>query len=179
MVSDPRSWSWLSEIRFESYPGSSATWWNSILWSASEMDTVTISLVWMTCPTAVTKSMLLAFWSLNSIRLLQKWRNVQESRNQILLVPSFCNHCSLIINAFPTGPCTKGLGLELCLCLGALLLSMTWCVWFGVTLCIPLLPLCESPLYNFSLRDCWVDIVVLLSFLSERKQSLPKSLSLW
>lgn len=166
------SLSWPSEIRFESHPKASAILCSSILLpSASRIETVPISSVRTTYPTAVTNLMLLAFRLLNSFRLLQRWRNVYESKNQVLSAPSFCNFCSLIIKAFQTGSNVKGLGLKSSLCL----FSTTWYTLFGVLLC-PFLLLREFPLCDFFLLDCWV---VLFSLLSERKKSLPKCPSLW
>ncbi len=48
------------------------------------MNTVPISSVWMTCPAAVTKLMLLAFLLVNILGSLQRWRDAQESKNQVL-----------------------------------------------------------------------------------------------
>ena len=82
MISVSRNWP--RKIKFESHPGAKATFYSSILLSsASGIDTMPISSVRMTCLAAVTKSMLLALLMVNRLGLLQRWRDMQESKNQV------------------------------------------------------------------------------------------------
>lgn len=104
----------LKEIRLESHPSARATLCNLMLSPpTSDIKTLRIFSVQMTCLTAMTKSMLLVFVLLKKLRLLYRWRDAHKSKNQVLK-PVFvfwsCNGLSATINAAATGPCAKGSG---------------------------------------------------------------------
>lgn len=98
------------KIRLELHPGARATLYNSILSSSvSDTKTILIFSVWMTCLADVTKSLLLALVLLKRLRLLHKWRDTHESKNQVLeLVLVFWNYGFFAtINIVATRPGTK------------------------------------------------------------------------
>lgn len=78
-------------------------------------------------------------------------------------------------NGFDETKC-KSYEIKIVLALGSFLDFLAWCIWLDVLLCILLLSVYESLLYNFFFSDCWV---IPFSFLLGKKQSLPKCPSLW
>lgn len=142
------SLNWPGKIKFESYSGTKAMFCSSIfLPSASKIDTVLISFIWMICPAAITKLIFLALILINRLWLLQRWQEVHKSRNKIPLALTFYNCWSLTIKIVPIGPGTNGSELELSLCYLVLFLEAR-CTWFGMSLCPPLWPLRYIPLLH-------------------------------
>ena len=153
--------SWPSEIKLESHPGAKATLYNSIMLPpVNRMETVPISSVRITCPAAVTKSMLLAFVFENSFQSLHRWREAHESRNQ-MSVSIFCN--SLAMQAFPTGSGANSSTLS-----ESSGSFVTWCARWGA----------RDPLL-LSVRPLVLEPPIRATLLSGWRQSRPKWPSLW
>lgn len=81
----PLIWSWPSEIKLKLHPGAKKILYSSIvLFFANKIETVSISFIQITCLTAVTKSLLLAFIFENNFLLLQKCIKRTSLRNRCL-----------------------------------------------------------------------------------------------
>ena len=138
----PVSRNWPREMRFDSHPGTKATWSSSMLFMLDrKMMTVPTSSERMIFFPAVLNSMHIGRRSLNSDRLLQRWRDAPESKYQtwsgfsskLCWRVSLTAADSLAIKADAALPGAKGSGSESSTCWSMALFALAWdrdcCEW--------------------------------------------------